>query len=306
MNAITFSNEEKDALKEEYDRIVENKKIYSEEMGSKEKIQQIIIYFWLFLIFIIMWAISTLPTGTTVAEDVSTHPLSVWTFFVGFGLLISTMVVVFFISNKVSKISRELDLSTEEQFYLNTYETHENIEAFLEESNPRRKLYFKKQALENVRKMMRIVKKWRYGHIPLISKLVGNQIDLIKDNMRRLVLSNVAEGDETTLKKVSDILIGLCKYIYSPSIEELNELNDVIAKLPFKEYEHLTRKGRLCEYFYNKPRTSRLLFAFGIATSISVVMYFSAQNIGATGAVGVTSFWGAFAGFDKIFNLKKE
>jgi len=45
------------------------------------------------------------------------------------------------------------------------------------------------------------VEGWKYGNIRLIADLIGDKIDLLKDNMKRLVLSNVAKGDDGTLKK---------------------------------------------------------------------------------------------------------
>lgn len=45
------------------------------------------------------------------------------------------------------------------------------------------------------------VEGWKYGNIRLIADLIGDKIDLLKDNMKRLVLSNVAKGDDETLKK---------------------------------------------------------------------------------------------------------
>lgn len=86
------------------------------------------------------------------------------------------------------------------------------------------------------------VEGWKYGNIRLIADLIGDKIDLLKDNMKRLVLSNVAKGDDETLKKISKILIELCKYIHSPSIKKLDELNETIKEIPFKEYKYLTKK----------------------------------------------------------------
>ena len=149
------------------------------------------------------------------------------------------------------------------------------------------------------------VEGWKYGNIRLIADLIGDKIDLLKDNMKRLVLSNVANGDDETLKKISKILIELCKYIHSPSIKKLDELNETIKEILFNEYKYLTKKERMGRYFYSKPRVFRLIFAFGITITVVAVLLCLEQNLGLAIAVGVTCFWGAFAGFDRIFRVKE-
>lgn len=208
---------------------------------------------------------------------------------------------------KVNQIKTELGLSETENLFLSAYETHRNINGYLDEPNVRRKTYFRKLALENAREMVAIVEGWRYGNIPLTRKFFGDKIDLLKDNLRRLVLSNVAKGNEEVLKKNSEILIEFCKHLRSPSIETLDELNAMIKEdLPYKEYKVLTKKAKMGEYFHSRPRAFRLLFALVISVIIAVVLFCLRQNIGLIVAVCVTCFWGAFAGFDKLFRLEKK
>ena len=293
-------------LEDEYARIAENESIYFDEIALWDKFRQITAYLWIILIVPVLWGVLVLPTGTGLFEDFSNYPLQTSTVVVGLVLIPAFLAASMRASDKISKIRNELGLHREERLYLRAYEAHTNIDAFLTESNPKRKLYFKKLALESAQEMTKIIEGWKYGNIRLVSKLVGNEIDLIKDNMKRLVLSNVAGGEEITLKKISGILIELCKYIHSPSIEGLSELNNTIGKLPFKEYKFSTRKERIGEYFYGKPRMSRLLFAFGVTIAIAVVLLHLGQNLGVMCAVAVPSFWGAFMGFDKIFRLKEK
>lgn len=293
-------------LEGEYARIVENESIYFDEIALWDKLRKITTYLSLSMIVPLIWVSFGLPNDFSLFEDFSTYPLQTSAVIVSFVLLVASVKANSALSNKVSKIRNELGLHREERLYLRAYEAHTNIDAFLTESNPKRKLYFKKLALESAQEMTKIIEGWEYGNIHLVSKLVGNQIDLIKDNMKRLVLSNVAGGEEITLKKILGILIGLCKYINSPSIEGLSELNNAIGELPFKEYKFLTRKEKIGEYFCGKPRMSRLLFASGATIAIAVVLLYLGQNIAVTCAVAVPSFWGAFTGFDKIFRLKEK
>lgn len=62
----------------------------------------------------------------------------------------------------------------------------------------------------------------------------------------------------------------------------------------------------MSKYFYGRPRFFRLLFAFSIAIIIGVVLLCLGQGIGVIFAVVVTSFWGAFMGFDKLFRVEKK
>ena len=148
--------------------------------------------------------------------------------------------------------------------------------------------------------------RWKYGNIRLVRNLIGDQIDLFKNNLERLVLSNVAKGKETTLKEISEILLEFCKYILSPSIEKLGELNKRVKELPYTKYEVLTKKQRVSKYFYGRPRFSRLLFAFCVAIPIAVVLLCLGQSMGVIFAVAVTSFWGAFMGFEKLFRSEEK
>jgi hypothetical protein len=293
-------------LEGEYARIAENEMIYFDEITLWVRLRKITTYLSLSMIVPLILGMLVLPRDTSLLEDFSEYPLQVSTVVVSIVLMFAFMGASSALSNKVSKIQNELGLHREERLYLRAYEAHKNVDAFLTESNPKRKLYFKKLALESAQEMTKIVEGWKYGNIRLVSKLVGNEIDLIKDNMKRLVLSNVAGGEEITLKKISGILIELCKYIHSPSIEGLSELNITIGELPFKEYKVSTRKEKMGEYFYGKPRMFRLLFAFGVTIAIAVVLLYLGQNLGVMCAVAVTSFWGAFMGFDKIFRLKEK
>lgn len=228
-----------------------------------------------------------------------------------FGLIsmgsIAFLVLIGFVcSYKQKQITSELGLSSEERLFLRLYETYNDVFSCWNEPHAKRKLYLRKSALENAEEPIGIVDGWEYGNINLIRNLVGDQIDLIKNNFKRLVLSNIAKGDDATLEKVTEILIEFCKYIRSPSVEKLGELNDMIKELPYREYKILSKKERMRNYLYSKPRMFRLLFASSTTIAVIVVLLYLEQNIGLAIAVAVPCFWGAFAGFDKLFGLKEK
>jgi len=293
-------------LEAEYRRLSDGERIYHDKIDLWIKLQRIALYLTLILIFIVSFLVGFLPQEPTFLEMMTTHPLQFYSFaFALFSLLFSFSMVPL-MSGKISRIRSELRVSKEERLFLRAYETYKSIHSYMNESNPNRKVFFKKMALVNAEKTNRIVDGWDYGNIGLIKELVGDQIDLFKNNFRRLVLSNIAEGDETALGKIAEILIKFCKYIHSPSIEEFNELNSLISGLKYRKYKVLTRQERIGEYFYSKPRAFRLLFASTITIIVVSVLLYLNQNIGLIVAVGVTCFWGAFTGFDKLFRLEKK
>ena len=227
--------------------------------------------------------------------------------FVVFALfLVASFLLVQISLWKISQIEDELGLPREERLYLRVYDTCKNVDSYLKESNIRRKPYFRKSALKNVEEAIGIVNDWEYGNIKLVRKIIGDQIDLFKNNLERLVLSNIAKGDDTALTEVSKILLQFCEYINSSSVKELEELNDAIKELPYVEYKVVTTRQRLTEHFYCKPRAFRLLFASITTIIVGIVLHYLGQTIGLIVAVGVPCFWGAFAGFDKIFRLEKK
>ena len=295
-------------LDDEYGRIAENEMIYLDEIALWERLGRIATYLIVVPFIAIVTVSFFLPPNTPILnlESFRDYPLQISISWIVIVLVFFSLVAIPLSGVKTSKIRKELGLHREERIYLRAYETSTTIDSYLSESNPKRKLYFKRLALQNAQELTEIVDGWKYGNIRLIADLIGDKIDLLKDNMRRLVLSNVAKGDEGALKKISRILMELCKYIHSPTLEKLDELNNMIREIPFKEYKYLTKKEKMGAYFYSRPRMFRLVFASGITITVVVVLLCLDQNLGLAIAVGVTCFWGSFAGFDKLFRIKEK
>lgn len=293
-----------DPVKEEYDRIFGNNSIFVEKVRFWKKLEKIAITLTL-ISFGMIFSVGLIPLnelqGIGFFDLFHEYPLQASIFFSGITLFCISGILVYIITYKVSNIKRELGINREERLFLKAFEIHKNIDLYLDESKSKRRSYFKKLALEGTKEMIIITQKWGYGNVRLITELIGNKLRLFKDNLKRLVLSNVATGDETTLKKISEILVEFCKYLKSPTIKGLTEVNNIISELPFKEYQLFTRKERTVIYLNSRPRMSRILFAFSITTVLAIFFYCLGQNIGVIGVVAVASFWGALMGFDKIF-----
>lgn len=289
-----------------YGRLAENEAFYYDEIGLWEKLDRSALYLLFIAIATIIVSISLLPENIPLLELFPDYPLQVSLVLIGLGLLFFALIAKGLGDSKISKIRDELGLHREERLFLRVYETYMNIDSYLNESNLKRRPFLRRLALESAETMINIVGGWNYGNIKLIRNLIGDQIDLFKDNMKRLVLSNVAKGDERELRKISEMLIEFCKHIHSPSIENLDKLNNSIKELPFKKYEVLTRKRKMSKYLYGRPRALRLLFASITTIIIAVVLVFLGQNVGLIFAVCATCFWGALSQFDKIFRIKEK
>lgn len=292
-------------LDEEYGRITENEMIYLDEITPWQRLSKAITCIFVISFFPAIVSLSYLPRNTQMNfETLQQYPLiySVFLFFIAMSFV--SIISRPLLSNKISKIKDELALRKEESLYLCAYETHSNVESYVKEDRPKRKIYLKRIALRSAKELVDVVSGWKYGNVRLVSNLVGQQIDLLKDNMKRLVVSNVAKGDESSLRKASEILIEFCKYLGSPSIEKLEELNERMKDLPFIEYKFLTKRERLSGYLQAKPRFFRLLFAGGVTAISMVILWCLNLNLAVIVAVAFPCFWGAFTGFDKLFGLK--
>jgi len=261
-------------LDEEYGRIAENEMIYLDEVSTWRRLDKAVFYIALISFVPAIASLLSLPPNTQMNfETFQQYPLQ---FFLFSFFIVMTFVMLIMrplLSNKIAKIQGEMGLHKEETLYLRAYETHRNVESYIKETNPQRKIYFRRLALRSAQELVDIVDGWKYGNIRLISNLIGQKIDLLKDNMKRLVLANVAKGDESNLVKVSQILIKFCKFLRSPSIEKLGELNESMKELPYKEYKFKTKRERLSGYLHHRPRFFRLLFAGGITALVMVVLW---------------------------------
>jgi len=293
-------------LDEEYGRITENEMIYSDEVSRWQKLKRIITPIQLILFVLAIVSMFSLPSGTQLSfETFQQYALQYSAFFSFVSYAPIAMILYTLLLRKIRTIKNELGLHKEESLYLRAYETHSNIESYIKEDKPKRKIYFKKISLRSAKELVDVVSGWKYGNVRLVSNLVGQQIDLLKDNMKRLVVSNVAKGDESSLRKASEILVEFCKYLGSPSIEGLEKLNESMKELPFREYKFLTKGERFRGYLYGKPRFFRLLFAGGVTAISMAILWCLNLNLAIIVAVAFPCFWGAFTGFDKLFGLKE-
>lgn len=293
-------------LDAEYKRLSETEKIYLQKANSWRKARKIALILspvsMLITIFVMVFY---LRTGRPFVEDILNIPLAAYTFIAAFSLFTISNLILIPIRSKISMIRREFGLSTEERFYLRLFEAQKGVESVLSEHKKERKGHLRELALKRVDVVADVIDDWDYGNIGLVNNLIGDKIDLLKNNIRRLVLANVAIGNEEALSRISEIFTRFCRYILSPSVEGLADLNAVVDKLPYKKYATATQTERLFSFFHNRPRISRLLFSSIVAIVVAITLLYIGLNISAIATVTGASFWGAFMGFDKLFRAKK-
>jgi hypothetical protein len=293
-------------LDAEYRKMSENERIYFQKVSLWRKARKIVRILWYvsFLIALVTMIVF-LNTGKPFAEDIVNVPLPSYTFITSFALFFILPLILLRIMSKNINIKREFGLSTEERFYLRLFEAKKEVESCLSEDKQKRKEHFRELALKSAEVVADITDDWDYGNIGLVKNLVGDKIDLLRNNMRRLVLPNIAVGDKEALSRISEIFTRFCRYILSPSVDGLVELNTLVEKLPYKKYEITTLTKRIFSFFYNRPRISRLLFSSIVAAIVAITGLYIGLNNNAIATVTGATFWGAFMGFDKLFRIKK-
>ena len=293
-------------LDAEYKKLSEDERIYFQKFSLWRKATKIVwILMFVSFLIVVVTIVVFLRTGKPFEEDIVNVPLPSYIFITSFAFFIISSFIQYPIRSKIHNIRREFGLTTEERFYLRLFEAKKGVESFLSENKQERKKHFRGLALKSAEAVAEIVDDWDYGNIGLIKNLIGDKIDLLKNNMRRLVLANVAVGDEGALGRIPEIFARFCRYILSPSFEGLDDLNTIVEKLPYKKYETATPTERLFSFFYKRPRMSRLLFSSIVAAVVAIVGLYMQLNSSATATVTGASFWGAFMGFDKLFRIKK-
>jgi hypothetical protein len=296
-------------LDKEYKRLFDNELIFFDAVQiwkRLEKISTVIVLILGFSLLFGYFAVEySLPENSFFLLHYSTYPFHFLFIVVGFGLFFTFLVVYFLAQNKIYRITQELGLHREERLFLRAYETKQNIRVYLNDSTNRR-LYFKKLAKNFAQELLDLIEDWNYGDIRLAVNWFGEKIYLLKDNMKRLILPTIINGREKELWQVYQSLNEFCMYLHSPSVKKLDELNNTIIKIPFKEYKDLYKMDKLRAFFQNKPRISRLFFSFSVTLVVIVVLWNLEGKWGLIIAVGVACFWGAFSGFDKIFRLKEK
>lgn len=177
-------------LDEEYGRITENEMIYLDEVSRWQKLKKVIFPIQLILFALFIVSIISIPSGTQFSFE-TLQQYALHYFVVFFYLVYCPIALISYtlVTRKIRTIKNELGLRKEENLYLRAYETHSNIESYIKEDKPKRKVYFRKFSLRSAKELADVVSGWEYGNVRLVSNLVGQQIDLFKDNMKRLVIS---------------------------------------------------------------------------------------------------------------------
>lgn len=301
------TDDQSKTLEERYRSIQDNESYYLRKrkkwsLLGKLSLSLLVIGFIIFFIYVGFFQPSFLYTMEFSVMKVD-YTLHYYAFFSSLWILFILFLMFFFSLIKTSQIQSELGLSNDELIFLKSYDTYNYIKNYFDENKPSRKLYYKKLILENAISIKRLINKWTYGNIDMIKKIYGEQINLLKNNFSRLIISNIAKGEENTSTLIQEIFYNLAEFIYDQNLEKIKMINKSIEELPYIEYKILNTKERLNLFIRSNVLLCRIIFSTSIVLVIILLGNYLQLHVGYLFATTITCFWGAFAGFDKIFNI---
>ena len=193
-------------LEDDYKRLLEDERRYNDEIklwGNIQKITDILIFIFVGLTIIAMMFLpdQLYPINKYLLETIFLILL--------IALFLVNGVINQFAEKRTSNIKSVFGLSNFEILFLDVYKTRENVINCAVVKNTNIKEHYKNLAINNMDNIINKMKRWSYGNIDLTKKLIGDEIDLLKDNMSRLVLSNIAKGNDEELSLIADILVYL-------------------------------------------------------------------------------------------------
>jgi len=290
-----------------YDKLKKNENIYLNEVKNIGRIRNIFNTLMFFSLYFGFSLYVVVLIFYNYFEDIFKLKIekSLFTDIIFYGFLISviiTLVIVIIADRKINSIKKEVGLTNNELLFLRTYELYKDIVDCTLETNLKRKNYLKKMSLEKITEIIDNINDWSYGNIILVKNWIGKDIDLLKNNLKRLLYPNIIKGNEKNLNEIANNLNLLSKFILNEDKDLLLELNESLNKLPYIEIETRSIKNSI----YERPRLFRFLFSIIIVMIIYTIGTFFKIEMSLMFASLIASFWGAFTGFDKIFHIEQK
>lgn len=280
-------------LENDYTRLIENEKIFKDKI----KYWRFVANFVAILYIPILILFATYGTKISANFDVFTYTI--------IGLFILFTLLFMLAGTKQTQIQKKFSLSDNELLFLRTYETKHYLDLYQKESSTRRE-YYKELVMKSVQQVISYLNRWDYGNIPLTKTIIGDKVDLLKNNFSRLVYPNLAIDSDSELLIMPAILSDFSRFILKPTIEQLESINKLIEKLPYKEYREKGYKERIKSYLYSNPSLFRLGFSSLITIILATITYSMHFELAWIVTICVASFWGTMANFDKLFNIEKK
>ena len=73
---------------------------------------------------------------------------------------------------------------------------------------------------------------WRTGDLKIIREIVGNELELFKENYEKRLLPTLEKGNKKDFDRGIALLVKFAFYLLHPTIKTLRELNEDMEKLP--------------------------------------------------------------------------
>ena len=139
-----------------------------------------------------------------------------------FGAIFSMFLAII----KIEKIEENYGLNNEEIVFLEAYRAETNLVKYRTDTSSDKY----REALEgNLVKIIEVSNNWNYGNLPITETLLGEQIELLKENLKNKPLGYINDKNINVLSHLIKILEKFLIYLLNPSIKQIEEINTMFG-----------------------------------------------------------------------------
>lgn len=166
---------------------------------------------------------------------------------------------------------------------------------------------YKKSAMENIEKIIKLVNTWEYGNLKITKSLVGKRIDLLKENLINKPLGYINDEKIHVISHLINTSIEFLIYLLNPSIEQIDKINSMFDLYSYSKYKTPSKFDSAKNYLYYRPNLIRFISALFVSASFYLIGIYRVkinfENIYAHTAL---IFISVFLGIDRILSLDKK
>jgi len=121
------------------------------------------------------------------------------------------------------------------------------------------------EATESMVNLISLVNKWNYGTLTFITNKYGPSIDLFKETLSGRTLGVINSGSDQDIQDLIDALSDFLRYMSLSSLKKLDDINNLIGKLPEIKFIKFSSLDHVKLYLYNRPNIIRLVPAICVS-----------------------------------------
>ena len=189
-------------------------------------------------------------------------------FHIIFSMLLAIIWILFI--HKMDKKLGPYKLSGEERVYLYAYQAHQELRNYLDTNL----INYKKKAITYLSQLSGEIDKWEIGNLKSVWKLVGKEVNTLKQIFDRKVLLTVKKGENEKLKNIAKLLFQFIAITGDEniSVDGLKRLAGGLEKLEEIPVEEKKGLSRLKKTISEHTVTRYLIVSIG-SFSISLIVY---------------------------------